>query len=46
MINLNPSFKKIDLKSKVKIDDGKISFSVISRRINPGFSPSGNRPEL
>tara|TARA_B100001142_G_scaffold200787_1_gene199320 strand:+ start:2541 stop:3950 length:1410 start_codon:yes stop_codon:yes gene_type:complete len=34
MINLNPSFKKIDLKSKVKIDDGKISFSVFKKNNN------------
>ena len=33
-INLNPSFKKIDLKSKVKIDDGKISFSVFKKNSN------------
>ena len=33
-INLNPSFKKIDLKSKVKIDDGKISFSVFKKNNN------------
>ena len=33
-INLNPSFKKIDLKSKVKIDDGKISFSVFRKNSN------------
>ena len=33
-INLNPSFKKIDLKSKVKIDDGKISFSIFKKNNN------------
>ena len=33
-INLNPNFKRIDLNSKVKIDDGKISFSVFKKNNN------------
>ena len=34
IINFNLNFKKIDLKSEIKIDDGKLSFSVCKKNDN------------